>query len=75
MRAFDLPTQPEIDAQIELATQTRVRYGYSVPAVVVLSGLNEASPKLGFFFEAGRQAGELSSFDDGLPYFILAVVK
>ena len=75
MHALELPTRSEIDAQIEQAAQTRMRHGYSTPAVVILSGLVESRPRLGFFFEAGRRPGELSIFKDGTLYFVLAVVE
>ena len=74
MLQLELPSRHEVEAQIVTATQARMRYGYSVPAVVVLSGLGSPKPRLGFFFEVGRKAGELSAYQEGALFLVLAVI-
>lgn len=67
--------QHEIDAQIESATQTKARYGYTTQAVVVKSwAAGGIRPHLGFFFENGHKVGEIGRHEGGANFEVLAIV-
>lgn len=66
--------QHEIDAQVETATQMKLRHGYSTQAVVVRSWTDESRLHLGFFFEDSLKVGDVGRHDDGGHFQVLAVI-
>lgn len=70
---YDLPEQHEIDAQIEMALQTRLRNGYTDPAVVQQRFVGE-SFSLGFNFQRDVKVGDIVHESDGSLFVVLALV-
>ncbi|MEY2690221.1 MAG: hypothetical protein RL375_4421 [Pseudomonadota bacterium] len=66
--------QHEIDAQVQTALETKMRFGYTQTASVHKLWVNSRRFVLGFNFKQGVQVGDVYRNDDGSRCEVVALV-
>ena len=66
--------QHEIDAEIETAMQTKMRYGITQTAAINKLWINSRRFVLGFNFKQGVKVGDVWSNEDGTRCEVIALV-
>lgn len=64
----------EIDAEIETAMQTKMRYGYTQTAAINKLWVNSRRFVLSFNFKQGVKVGDVYSNEDGTRCEVVALV-
>ena len=65
--------QHEIDAQVQTAMETKMRFGYTKTAVVHKLWVNGRRFVLGFNFREGAKVGDVFRNDDGSKCEVVAL--
>ena len=66
--------QHEIEAQVETAMQTKMRYGYTQTAAVHKLWVNSRRFVIGFNFRQGVNVGDVYRNEDGTKCEVIALV-
>ena len=64
----------DVDAQIETAMQTKVRFGYTETAAIHKLWINSRRFVLGFNFKHGVKVGDVYANEDGSRCEVVALV-